>query len=174
MRIGFTPREVIRLTGVPYSTLNLWAKKGIVVPSISDGSGSGNERIYGFGDLVALKVAFELRKAGVTTRSLQKVVDFVRKSEEEPRSLAHARLVVSGNDVLEVQSEQQLISVLRNPGQACLSFVVDLPRTLGELTGIIGDPDAIGMWIPDETSRLNARKPPVAASHKPLQRRQRK
>ena len=87
MRIGFSAREVLRLTGIRYSTLNLWAKNGLVAPSISDGSGSGNERVYSFSDLVALKVALELRKAGVTTRSLQKVVEFIRTSRPTRESI---------------------------------------------------------------------------------------
>jgi hypothetical protein len=40
---------------------------------------------------------------------------------------------MSGRDVIVVKNKTELVSVLQNPGQACLSFVVDLPRTLGEL-----------------------------------------
>jgi len=174
MRIGFSPREVIRLTGVPYSTLNLWAKKGLIVPSIADGSGSGSERIYDFNDLVALRVALELRKAGITTRSLQKVVNFVRKTGNEPKSLAHARLIVMGNDVFEVQSDHQLVSILRNPGQACLSFVVDLPRTLAQLSDVMNKPDMVGMWMPAETTTSGPKKPPTSANEHPVQRRRRR
>src|SRR5260370_20673801 len=99
MRVGFTPRQVTRLTGVPYSTLNLWARKGLIRPSIAAGTGSGSERVYSFSDLIALKVAFELRKAGVTTRSLERVVQFVHENEGLEKPLAEARLVGSGRDV---------------------------------------------------------------------------
>jgi DNA-binding transcriptional MerR regulator len=124
------------LTGVPYSTLNLWAKNGLVKPSVALGTGSGNERVYSFSDLVALKVAFELRKAGVTTKSLKKVVEFLREKEALDRPLANARLVVSGRDILVVKNSNELVSALSQPGQGCLSFVVDLPRTLGQLIEI--------------------------------------
>lgn len=133
MKIGFTPRQVTRLTGVPYSTLNLWAKNGLIPPTIAAGAGSGSERIYSFSDLAALKVAFELRKSGVSTRSLKKVVEFLRKNDGIEAPLAEARLVVSGRDVLVVRNQRQLMSALAQPGQGCLSFVVDLPRTLGEI-----------------------------------------
>jgi len=136
MRVGFTPGQVTRLTGVPYSTLNLWAKNGLIQPSIATGTGSGSERIYGFSDLVALRVAFELRKAGVTTRSLKQVVQFVRENEGIDKPLAEARLVVSGRDVLVVRNSNELVSALSRPGQSCLSFVMDLPRMLGQLTEI--------------------------------------
>lgn len=136
MQVGFTPRQVTRLTGVPYSTLNLWAKNGLISPSIASAEGSGSERIYSFTDLLALKVALELRKAGVSTRSLKKVVEFLRTNEGCQFPLAEARLIVSGRDVIIVKNKTELISALQNPGQSCLSFVVDLPRTLGSLAEI--------------------------------------
>lgn len=156
MRIGFTPGQITRLTGVPYSTLNLWAKNGLVQPSIATGMGSGTERIYSFRDLVALKVAFELRKAGVTTRSLKKIVQFIRENERIDQPLAEARLVVSGRDVLLVRNREQLVSALSKPGQSCLSFVVDIPRTLGELKKIADTTGAFAMRFAglEQTSKL--------------------
>lgn len=135
MEIGFTPRQVTQLTGVPYSTLNLWAKNGLVQPSVAPGTGTGSERIYSFSDLVALKVAFELRKSGVTTSSLKRVVAFLRQNEHMDKPLSEARLVVTGRDVAIVR-EGELVSVLSKPGQGYLSFVVDLQQMLGELVNV--------------------------------------
>jgi DNA-binding transcriptional MerR regulator len=132
VEIGFTARQVVKLTGVPYSTLNLWAKNGLVQPSVASATGTGSERVYSFSDLIALKVAFELRKSGVTTSSLKKVVNFLRKTEHMNKPLSEARLVVSGRDVAMVR-EGELVSVLSRPGQGYLSFVVDLPQMLGKL-----------------------------------------
>lgn len=137
VEIGFTARQVVKLTGVPYSTLNLWAKNGLVQPSVASGSGTGTERIYNFSDLVALKVAFGLRKSGVSTSALKKVVDFLRDDENMNKPLAEARLIVSGRDVAMVR-EGELVSVLSRPGQSYLKFVVDLPQVLGELV-IVAD-----------------------------------
>jgi len=132
VEIGFTARQVVKLTGVPYSTLNLWAKNGLVQPSVAPATGTGSERVYSFSDLIALKVAFELRKSGVTTPSLKKVVNFLRQTEHMGKPLSEARLVVSGRDVAMVR-EGELVSVLSRPGQGYLSFVVDLPQMLGKL-----------------------------------------
>ncbi len=135
VEIGFTARQVVKLTGVPYSTLNLWAKNGLVQPSVAPGSGTGTERIYNFSDLVALKVAFGLRKSGVSTSSLKKVVDFLRCDENMNKPLSEARLIVSGRDVAMVR-EGELVSVLSRPGQSYLKFVVDLPQVLGDLVNV--------------------------------------
>ncbi|MBZ5490322.1 MAG: MerR family transcriptional regulator [Acidobacteriia bacterium] len=163
MQVGFTPRQVTRLTGVPYSTLNLWAKKGLIRPSVSEGVGSGSERIYSFSDLVALKVAFELRKSGVTTSSLKKVVKFLHEDEEIEKPLSEVRLVVTGGDVAIVR-EGELISVLSRPGQGYLSFVVDLPRMLGELVNVADATKAFAYGIASVSgSKETVKKQPKSA-----------
>src|SRR5581483_4441573 len=165
MRVGFTPRQVLRLTGIPYSTLNLWAKNGLVRPSIASATGSGSERIYSFSDLIAPKIAFELRKSGITTRSLKKVIEFLRDEDFET-PLAEARLIVSGRDVLMVKNQTELVSVLRKPGQSCLSFVVDLPRTVGDLLQLADAKEGFAIGVVPHSSASSAmpRKQPTSAS----------
>jgi DNA-binding transcriptional MerR regulator len=166
MQVGFTPRQVTRLTGVPYSTLNLWAKKGLIRPSVSEGAGSGSERIYNFSDLVALKVAFELRKSGVSTRSLEKVVQFLRENEGLEQPLAAARLIVSGRDVLVVRNDRELVSALAKPGQGCLSFVVDLPRTLGGLAKVAKETSTFAVAFGRKQDVRGSRKQPLSAARR--------
>jgi DNA-binding transcriptional MerR regulator len=165
MEIGYTPRQVTRLTGVPYSTLNLWAKNNLLHPSIDAGTGSGSERIYSFSDLIALRVEFELRKSGVTTRSLRKIIEFLRGNEELEAPLAEARLVVSGSDVVFVKNQRELVSTLANPGQGCLSFVVDLTRILGTLTEIAETTHAFAVGLDrSRTAVRSSRKQPTSAN----------
>ncbi len=127
---GYTAKQVTAVTGVSYQTLNHWARTRLVEPSIARAAGTGTERIYSFRDLIALKLAVELRKGGVTTRALRKVVEFLRGTNGLEDSLSEARLVVTENDVVLVRSSKELISVLKKPGQAYLAFVLDLPRTI--------------------------------------------
>ncbi len=127
---GYTAKQVTTVTGVSYQTLNHWARTGLVEPSIARAAGTGTERIYSFRDLIALKLAVELRKGGVTTRALRRVIDFLRSSNGLENPLSEARLVVTQKDVVLVRSSKELISVLKKPGQAYLAFVLDLPRTV--------------------------------------------
>ncbi|MGD0162543.1 MAG: MerR family transcriptional regulator [Candidatus Sulfotelmatobacter sp.] len=157
VEIGFTPRQVMQLTGVPYSTLNLWAKNGLVQPSVAPGTGTGSERVYSFSDLVALKVAFELRKSGVTTSSIKRVVEFLRENEHMNKPLSEARLVVRGRDVAMVR-EGELVSVLSKPGQSYLSFVVDLPQMLGELVNVADATKTFAHGIASSTASSPRRK----------------
>jgi len=121
---------VLAITGVPYQTLNLWAKNGLIEPSIAGAAGSGSERVYSFRDLVALKVAVALRSGGVTTKSLLRVIRFLQAHTEYENPLSEARLVVTTSDVLLVKSGEELISTLKKPGQSYLAFVVDLPQAV--------------------------------------------
>ena len=157
MEIGFTARQVVKLTGVPYSTLNLWAKNRLVEPSVSPAKGTGTERVYSFSDLVALKVAFELRKSGVTTSSLQKVVKFLRERIDIKKPLSEMRLVVTGRDVIIVD-KGSLVSVLSKPGQAYLSFVVDLPRMLGELASVAETTNAFARAVETASGSVEGTK----------------
>jgi DNA-binding transcriptional MerR regulator len=127
---GYTARQVIAVTGVSYQTLNHWARTGLVKPSIAQAAGTGSERVYSFRDLIALKLAVELRKGGVSTRALRKVIDFLREINGLENPLSEARLVVTEVDVVLVRSSKELVSVLKKPGQAYLAFVLDLPRTV--------------------------------------------
>jgi DNA-binding transcriptional MerR regulator len=163
VEIGFTARQVVHLTGIPYSTLNLWAKNGLVQPSVAPGTGTGSERVYSFSDLVALKVAFELRKSGVTTPSLKKVVKFLREDEQMETPLSEARLVVTGRDVAIVRAGE-LVSVLSRPGQGYLSFVVDLPQMLGELVQVADATKAFAHGIASGSASKEAvKKQPKSA-----------
>jgi DNA-binding transcriptional MerR regulator len=169
VEIGFTPRQVTHLTGVPYSTLNLWAKNGLVQPSVAPGTGTGNERVYSFSDLVALKVAFELRKSGVTTSSLKKVVEFLRQHAQMDKPLSEARLVVTGRDVAIVR-EGELVSALSKPGQGYLSFVVDLPQMVGELFDIADTTKAFAHGIASGTAEGTKKQPRSAQGNRQRQR----
>lgn len=149
----------MQLTGIPYSTLNLWAKKGLVEPSVEPGIGTGSERVYSFADLVALKVAFELRKSGVSTSSLKKIVKFLRQNEHLSQPLSQARLIVRGHDVAIVR-EGELVSVLSKPGQGYLSFVVDLPQVLGHLINIADATKAFAHGLASAPDLVETKKQP--------------
>jgi DNA-binding transcriptional MerR regulator len=131
---GYTAKRVLAITGVRYQTLNLWAKTGLISPSITDATGTGTERVYNFRDLVALKVAVALRDGGVSTKSLARVIRFLREHTEYENPLSEARLVVTGGDVLLVRSNEELISTLTKPGQSYLAFVVDLPKAVDDVS----------------------------------------
>ena len=78
--------------------------------------------MYSFSDVVAARVAKDLRAAGASLQGLRKVVKELRK-REYGEDLADTRLIVSGKDVY-VRNNQDLISLLCSPGQTHFPFTV--------------------------------------------------
>lgn len=132
MRETFSASETSSLTGVPYRTLDHWARTRFIVPSSCDAQGRGSERRYTFKDLVALRVAKELRSGGISTQALRRIIQFLRrKGIRDP--LSELRLVVRGKDVFAVHGAEQLTSVLIEPGQFTFVFILDVTKTVQAL-----------------------------------------
>jgi DNA-binding transcriptional MerR regulator len=125
----FSTGQAASISGVAHRTVDYWAKTGLVVPSVADTSGSGVTRLYDFNDLVALRVARELREAGIPTQGLRRVVGFLRE-KGWTRPLTQARLVAFGSEVYLVRNCRELESVLQKPGQGVFAFVLDLRQTV--------------------------------------------
>lgn len=131
MAIGYTAGQTCRLTGLKYDRLDHWDRTAFISPSIATATGVGSERLYSFRDLVALRVARELRDAGIPLQSLRKAVEFLRsRGYEQP--LSEVYLVSDGSDVFERRGDE-VLSVLRRPGQAAFAWVIDLAKIVEEL-----------------------------------------
>src|SRR5262245_28758382 len=112
---GFPTGQAARLAKVPYRTVAYWDTSHFLEPSLATAAGKGTRRSYSFLDVVMLRVAGELRRGGVSLQSIRKVVDRLRAQGVEA-PLAHTLLVSDGTDVFLVEDDQ-LVSVLRQPGQ---------------------------------------------------------
>ena len=132
MNQGFPAREAVRLSGVPYKTLDFWAKTGLIVPSIVQASGKGSDRIYSFRDLVALRVAKKLRESGISLQSLRTVVIHLQHHVGLESPLSETFLVSDGRDLLEVRGDE-ISSLLRRPGQIAFAWVLDLRGVVEEV-----------------------------------------
>jgi DNA-binding transcriptional MerR regulator len=137
MSDGFMAGWAARLTGLAYHDLDYWARSGFIVPSVAAAAGKGSQRAYSFRDLVALRVARELRDAGISLPALRRVVQYLRESEGLDHPLAEARLVVAGDDVIMSRSDEELLSLLKRPGQTYLTALVNLANVVEELRSAI-------------------------------------
>src|SRR5437764_459884 len=134
---SFSTGDAVRITGVSFRNIDYWARTKFIVPSIADARGTGTERKYSFSDLLALRVARELREAGVSTQSLRRIVDFLQTRRGLQQPLAGCRLIVTGSDVQVATSPKKVMSALLRPGQTSLAFVFDLARTVDEMNKTI-------------------------------------
>jgi DNA-binding transcriptional MerR regulator len=135
---SYSTGEAVRITGVSFRNIDYWARTKFIVPSIAEAAGTGTERRYSFSDLLALRVARELREAGVSTQSLRRVVEFLRTRKGLTNPLAECRLIVTGSDVQVATSPEKMMSALSKPGQTSFAFVFDLARTVDAMKEEIG------------------------------------
>ena len=131
---GFYAGEAANITGIPYRTIDHWARTGLITPSISEAKGAGRSRLYSFKDLVALRVARDLRDKGTSIQSLRKVVKLLRTMGMDS-PLAEAKLLVIGKDVAIVKDAHEIESVLSTPGQLYLNpgTIFDLRKPIAEV-----------------------------------------
>src|ERR1017187_9735794 len=72
---SFTAAQVVQIMHVPYQTLNHWVKIGLVKASVSPASGRGSRRLYDFQDLVAIRVAMKLHRAGIFGKAMVRIFE---------------------------------------------------------------------------------------------------
>jgi DNA-binding transcriptional MerR regulator len=109
--VGFTALQAARLTGCTPAQLEYWAAHGIVVPS----------PVYGFRDLVALRMVRALLDAGVPLARTRRAVSALVEWGED---LAGLRLVTDGTHVWACRDDGQILDALRH-GQLALFVAVD-------------------------------------------------
>ena len=118
---GYRGPQVAKIVGISYRQLDHWTSTGLVVPSVRDAEGSGSQRLYGFDDIVQLKVIKRLRDAGVSLQRIRRAIDEVRDRGLSLRELMLAS--DSGGNVIAVDDQQQAMDLLMSgPGVFCIAI----------------------------------------------------
>lgn len=78
---GFRTSEVAKLAGLTQRQLDYWDRTGFLKPSLARAAGRGSARFYSFRDVVELRIAKELRDAGIPLQALRRVVEYLRDVE---------------------------------------------------------------------------------------------
>ena len=78
LEIGYRGATACSAAGITYRQLDYWARTGLVEPGIRTASGSGTQRLYGFRDILVLKIVKRLLDAGVSLQNIRTAVDHLR------------------------------------------------------------------------------------------------
>lgn len=119
---GYRGPQVAKIVGISYRQLDHWTSTGLVVPSVRDADGSGSQRLYGFDDIVQLKVIKRLRDAGVSLQRIRRAIDEVRDRGLSLRDLMLAS--DSAGNVIAVDDQQQAMDLLMS-GQGVFFIAID-------------------------------------------------
>lgn len=125
-RLLVVPRvAAARLAGISLRQADYWAATGLVAPGVDRTLGPGRRvRLYGFIDLLALMVAAELRRQGVSLQHIRQVIEhLLDRGYGQP--LTQLKFAVVGKRVYFQQPDGGWESGVQ-PDQLVLRHVLDL------------------------------------------------
>ncbi len=121
LEIGYRGATACSAAGITYRQLDYWARTGLVEPSIRTASGSGTQRLYGFRDILVLKIVKRLLDAGVSLQNIRTAVDHLRS--RGVTELESMTLMSDGASIYECASADEIIDLLAG-GQGVFGIAV--------------------------------------------------
>ncbi len=157
--IGYRGATACAAAGITYRQLDYWARTGLVEPTVRTAHGSGTQRLYGFRDILVLKVVKRLLDTGVSLQNIRAAVAHLR--ERGVRDLAQVTLISDGVSVYECTSTDEVIDRVQG-GQAVFGIAVgvvwrEIEGSLTEFPGERAQP-AEGERAGDELAQRRERK----------------
>jgi DNA-binding transcriptional MerR regulator len=161
--IGYRGPTACAAAGITYRQLDYWARTGLVEPTVRAASGSGSQRLYGFRDILVLKVVKRLLDTGISLQQIRAAVDHLR--QQGTSDLAQVTLMSDGVSVYECTSPDEVVDLLQG-GQGVFGIALgrvwrEVEGTLADLPaeradGAVDDPGAVP--ADDELSRRRTRR----------------
>jgi len=118
---GYRGPTACRAAGITYRQLDYWARTGLVEPSVRSATGSGTQRLYGFRDILVLKVVKRLLDSGVSLQQIRVAVSHLRERGVE--DLSRITLMSDGASVYQCTSAEEIIDLVQG-GQGVFGIAV--------------------------------------------------
>ena len=119
--IGYRGATACVAAGITYRQLDYWARTGLVEPSIKGAAGSGSQRLYGFRDILVLKIVKRLLDTGVSLQNIRTAVDHLRSRGVS--DLESMTLMSDGSSIYECSSADQIVDLLQG-GQGVFGIAI--------------------------------------------------
>jgi DNA-binding transcriptional MerR regulator len=157
--IGYRGATACSAAGITYRQLDYWARTGLVEPSIRSAGGSGTQRLYGFRDILVLKIVKRLLDAGVSLQNIRTAVDHLRG--RGVTELERITLMSDGASIYECASADEMYDLVQG-GQGVFGIAVgrvwhEVEGSLSNLQGEVNG-QLVGGENNDELSQRRARK----------------
>ena len=155
---GYRGPTACKAAGITYRQLDYWARTGLVEPAVRGAAGSGSQRLYGFRDILVLKVVKRLLDTGVSLQQIRAAVEHLRERGVE--DLAQITLMSDGASVYECTSADEVIDLVQG-GQGVFGIAVG--RVWREVEGSLAElpsEHAAEQTFPDDelSKRRSARR----------------
>ncbi len=119
--LGYRGPTACNAAGITYRQLDYWARTGLVEPTVRSAGGSGTQRLYGFRDILLLKVIKRLLDAGVSLQQIRTAVAHLRARGTD--DLTRVTLMSDGASVYECTSNDEVIDLLQG-GQGVFGIAI--------------------------------------------------
>lgn len=131
---GFTVLQSCRFTGCTAHQLRYWDQIGLVRPSIqSTGGRPGVRRLYGFRDLVALKVVKALLDGGMSLQRVRRAYEYLRKKAGLEQHLAEVKLITDGRSIFRIAKDDgEILDALRQGQMSFFLAIDEITRNLDQ------------------------------------------
>ncbi|WP_084078321.1 MerR family transcriptional regulator [Demequina sp. NBRC 110057] len=153
---GYRGPIACKAAGITYRQLDYWARTGLVEPTVRSAGGSGTQRLYGFRDILVLRVVKRLLDSGVSLQQIRSAVSHLRERGVE--DLSRITLMSDGASVYECTSDDEVIDLVQG-GQGVFGIALgkvwrELEGSLSELPADRGEDDP----VTDGTDELAERR----------------
>jgi DNA-binding transcriptional MerR regulator len=128
--VGYRGTTACVAAGITYRQLDYWARTKLVEPGIKPASGSGSQRLYGFRDILVLKIVKRLLDTGVSLQNIRTAVEHLRT--RGVADLEAITLMSDGASIYECSSADDIIDLLQG-GQGV--FGIAIGRVWNEVEG---------------------------------------
>jgi DNA-binding transcriptional MerR regulator len=136
--IGYRGPTACAAAGITYRQLDYWARTHLVEPTVRAASGSGSQRLYGFRDILVLKVVKRLLDTGISLQQIRTAVEHLHA--RGTIDLAEVTLMSDGVSVYECTSPEEVVDLLQG-GQGV--FGIALGRVWQEVAGDLAEMPAV-------------------------------
>jgi DNA-binding transcriptional MerR regulator len=158
--VGYRGPTACAAAGISYRQLDYWARTGLVEPSVRSAAGSGSQRLYGFRDILVLKVVKRLLDTGISLQQIRTAVAYL--GERGSADLAEVTLMSDGVSVYECTSPDEVVDLLQ-AGQGVFGIALgrvwqEVEGSLAELPSESSSDDVTAGTAGDELARHRARR----------------
>ncbi len=149
--IGYRGATACTAAGISYRQLDYWARTGLVEPTIRGAAGSGSQRLYGFRDILVLKIVKRLLDAGVSLQNIRSAVSHLRDRGAE--DLTKITLMSDGASIYECTNSEEIFDLLQG-GQGVFGIAVGKVwnEVEGSLTHLQGEDPTNGEIISNDSN----------------------
>ena len=159
--VGYRGPTACKAAGITYRQLDYWARTGLVEPTVRAATGSGTQRLYGFRDILVLRVVKRLLDSGVSLQQIRTAVEHLRERGVE--DLSRITLMSDGASVYECTSNDEVIDLVQG-GQGVFGIALgkvwrELEGSLAQLPADRGEAEPVGdPGVVDELAVRRARR----------------